>query len=131
MSNRLKPCAGRDSAAVEALGNERPGSINGYGCVDRHATFTINADRGTTPASIACPYAGCDKRARSMFYRLPDDFRPAFVVGEWYRPSASWARRQGPAMVQHVRAGGLVIRNLLPATGMRFKVGEWAPDDNG
>ena len=88
------------------------GRENVYTCQDcgRHTT-TIDRDAGVTPFMIGCPF--CDGDAYSAFY--PKGPRPAHVpppTHEWYRPSL-WQRLWlDRAMREHVRLGGLVLREI-------------------
>lgn len=89
---------------------EQAGLINVYAC-GKHATWTRNADEGTTPFIIRCP--ACGAEAQSQFYRVPQD---APVSHEWYRPS----NLQGlsPGEREHVQRGGLLLRQINPIPGV-------------
>lgn len=118
---------------------ERPGMINAYSCPRcLDLTVTVVIDWGTTPFILGCRVTeGCDGDARSMFYRCSPQAIGRLTHG-WYRPDDT-----GPGMkhevdriremmlargaseddvecvvgqtVDHVEAGGLLIRRLTPA----------------
>ncbi len=88
------------------------GSINTWTCATcGHETVAVHAADGTTPMSIPCTADNCDRPARTAGYREPARhiLRRTKVTHEWYHPTEKWARRDGPEMVAHVAAGGLVI----------------------
>lgn len=95
------------------------GSINGWRCPAGHVTCAVHVDEGVTPMFLACRTEGCDERATSMMYPalvLGEDGQPAPIVWEWYRPTAKQARRmdrKAPGMAEHVRRGGLAIRERV------------------
>lgn len=85
------------------------GKKNKYTC-DRcnKSIITIDSDEGTTPMLLGCRFS-CGGTMHSHWYREIEDLPPDY---EWYKPSLKWARRQGPAMLDHVRSGGLDIRKV-------------------
>lgn len=90
---------------------EPRGGVNGYACRRcAYVTITINRDEGVTPFSITCTRPGCGGPAYSMFYPPEEVIGSEAVTHEWYRPSLRWARRKGAAMLEHVKRGGLVLR---------------------
>lgn len=81
--------------------------LNGYLCRKcLQTTYTIDIVEGVTPFMIDCPACGAGV-AVSLMYRVPTGVVPTH---EFYRPSEKWARRKGPDMLDHVRRGGLVLR---------------------
>lgn len=54
-------------------------------------------------------WSGLLRRPPSTMYRGAEHLEPTH---EWYKPSIKWARRKGPAMLDHVRRGGLVLREI-------------------
>lgn len=95
------------------------GAVNAWKC-DRcgRLTVAVHIDEGVTPMFLACRASeGCEGRAISVGYPPPPV--PEHVLKrlafEWYRPSDRWARRQSPAMAEHIARGGLVIRELTDA----------------
>lgn len=95
------------------------GALNAWTCSTCGGlTVAVHVDEGVTPMFLACRAAlGCVGRSVSSGY--PSGSVPPHVLGalawEWYRPSERWARRQGPEMLNHVRRGGLAIRELTDA----------------
>lgn len=94
--------------------SEQAGLVNAYMCPAGHTTWTRNADEGTTPFIIGCP--DCDQRARSQFYRVPQQGQP--ISHEWYRPTKRRTRRLSPDERQHVELGGLLLRSVEPSSGV-------------
>ena len=95
---------------------EPAGAKNIYLCDHcGYEIVTVNVDEGTTPMLIACqvktgsPEVRCHGTMCSVWYRVSQDTRPTH---EWYQPSPKWARRKGEAMLDHVRRGGLVLREI-------------------
>lgn len=91
----------------------KPGDRNAYVC-ERcgEAMITVDRDEGTTPMMLFCRFGGCSGMMKSMMYRLPPDLADREPTHEWYKPSLKWARRQGPAMLDHVQRGGLALREI-------------------
>lgn len=119
MSNRRKlPCdkADRDRlilapsvrAHVERLGGLNGGTRrNSYTCEACSGTYvTVDIDPGVTPMFMRC-YAteGCEGTAHSTMYTGVPANDPTL---EWYRPET--IKGQNPAMVDHLRQGGLAHR---------------------
>jgi len=74
-------------------------------------TITVDTDEGTTPFMIGCKATpGCDGTAQSMFYRLPHELQQRAATHEWYRPTATEAKRLKNGTKEHVRLGGLLLR---------------------
>lgn len=92
---------------------EQAGMINAYRCGAGHGTLTRNADSGTTPFLIRCPFPECDRESRSQFYRVPQDTDASH---EWYRPTS--ARGLTPGERDHVERGGLLLRQVKPIPGV-------------
>lgn len=95
------------------------GEINGWVCKDcGEVTYAVHVDEGVTPMFLGCcASATCNGQGVSLMYPSPPapDYVIAAVRWEWYRPSLQWARRKGPAMLDHVRRGGLAFRGLTNA----------------
>lgn len=112
---------------------EAKGAINVYICNRHgHPTVTRNADTGTTPYMIACP--ACRElgirplsannllsglEAYSSHYRCPQDLEASH---EWYRPES--VEDLDVATAEHVRAGGLLLRERDPENRMTQNEGE-------
>lgn len=92
---------------------EQAGMVNAYLCGSGHATWTRNADDGTTPFIIRCP-ADCGREAKSRFYRVQQNDVP--VSHEWYRPADLSGLSVGKR--DHVRRGGLLLRQVAPIPGV-------------
>jgi hypothetical protein len=88
------------------------GKKNVYSCTEcGYQTITIDKDDGTTPFMIQCrnPFK-CTGWSRSNFYRVDQDLPPTH---EWYRPDEQEiAQLTKPAVIDHVRMGGLLIREI-------------------
>lgn len=89
-----------------------PGDINGYYCpLCRQLTVTIHADQGVTPMMLGCRSTpGCHGRAVSTGYRTAPGM-PA-PTHEWYRPAGRELRKLDSGSQDHVRDGGLMLREL-------------------
>jgi hypothetical protein len=87
------------------------GKKNIYTC-DRCFGHVVTVDlvEGTTPFTIVCRATkGCSGAMRSSMYRVFDQtMRPDF---EWYRPGDAELDGLRPATADHVRMGGLLLRN--------------------
>lgn len=91
---------------------EKANRINAYVCEKcGRSTVTVNACDGTTPFLIECRVnnVGCGGLAQSSMYRNSQELRPDW---EWYRPGELALSKMDPAIQDHVRAGGLVLRKL-------------------
>ena len=76
---------------------------------------TVDRDEGVTPFMIACRAFGCDGHMHSSMYRVFDQRIKARF--EWYRPGEPELAMMSPAMQDHVRMGGLAMREIAtPAT---------------
>lgn len=95
------------------------GRKNLYVCIERCGwrAITIDMAEGVTPALIPCENPRCTPRtdsvmrtsyAGSRFYQVPEDVGEP--THEWYAPSAAARRGLSPAELDHVRAGGLLLR---------------------
>lgn len=87
--------------------------VNGYVCRDcGETTWTVDIHQGVTPGMMLCKTTpDCNGMAMSRFYRVPPNHPTP--THEWYRPSASKARREDakyPGMLQHYEQGGLFLR---------------------
>lgn len=83
-------------------------TINQYICpVCGGVITTINRDEGTTPFYLSCrALPGCSGRMFSQLYQVDQTLTPTH---EWYKP----AKIKGtPEMRQHLKAGGLLIREI-------------------
>lgn len=99
-------------------------SENAYVCQQedcKRYVITCDADRGVTPMFIGCRtkdgvLTGCKGPMISMGYPptkdKPQHLGPATL--EWYRPEASPLGffDEHPAMEEHIRRGGLVLRPI-------------------
>lgn len=77
-----------------------------------HETVTIDRDDGTTPMMIACRHEGCDKTAKSRFYRVNQSLVPTH---EWYKPTERYIRklkRGNSPLYDHCVNGGLLLREI-------------------
>jgi hypothetical protein len=89
---------------------------NAYKCSDCHKVIvTIDVDRGTTPAMLACRRTeGCEGLMMSAGY--PSTPFPAHLESlphyEWYRPESDVLGRfdKSSEAHQHVIMGGLILR---------------------
>lgn len=105
------------------------GRINGWIC--DHCglpTYAVHVDHGVTPMLLACRASGrlndCPGMAVSMGYPAPKP--PADVVHntlwEWYRPAEIELAKMSTGMQDHVRNGGLAIREITEAGRKAFVV---------
>jgi hypothetical protein len=92
--------------------SEAAGKINNYVCRECSGRIvTVNRDDGTTPFRLLCRVRyGCMGLMQSTFYRCDQSEPPTH---EWFKPSLKWARRKGPDMLQHVKMGGLALRDVV------------------
>lgn len=119
MSNRRKlPRIPRDrdklvlsprvQAHVDKMAGLNGGTCrNSYVCKACGGRFvTVDIDPGVTPMFMRC-YAteGCEGTAHSTMY---SDVPAADPTLEWYRPEST--KGENPAMVDHLRQGGLAHR---------------------
>lgn len=121
MSNRRKLPRDRDrlvlaphvQAYVDQLDSHDDGQRrNSYSCTTCGGTFvTVDIDPGVTPMYMRC-YAtdGCNGNAQSAGYRFAPAVDPTL---EWYRPETT--KGESPAMVDHLRQGGLAHRPAATA----------------
>lgn len=85
---------------------------NSYICKTCGGVYvTVDIDPGVTPMFMRC-YAteGCEGEAHSTMYSGAPAIDPTL---EWYRPETT--KGQNPAMVDHLRQGGLVHRAAATA----------------
>lgn len=91
-----------------------PPKINAYRCPDcGKDTVTRDIHEGTTPSMMMCMATpGCQGKAQSRWYRVPDGLVP---IWEWFRPTymlALRAEKKHPGMLNHARNGGLFARKI-------------------
>lgn len=94
-------------------GEESPykGKKNIYACLEGHQTVTVDKDSGVTPMFLICPEPGCGQRATSVMYQCDQSLTPS---REWYIPEGKeLAKLKGPVL-EHVRAGGMLLRKIEP-----------------
>lgn len=96
---------------------------NGYQCKScGKVTVTVDVHPGVTPAFLDCRRtAGCSGMAVSSFY--PSGPRPANLpepAWEWFRPSSPVLARQTAAAREHVRKGGLLLRERTEAPATAY-----------
>lgn len=93
---------------------EVKGAKNTYHC-GRCQTWivTINVDDGVTPFTVLCESCCVQGRFGSMYSSLyrKTDLEPTH---EWYRPTKGQLRKLKASlpMMQHVAAGGLILREI-------------------
>ena len=90
------------------------GKINIYHCQTCACdTVTIDIDAGVTPFMLDCKKTeGCPGPAYYSFYTVPDPApKPEW---EWFEPRGDELKKLHPAMLEHVKAGGLDLRRRLP-----------------
>lgn len=87
------------------------GRKNVYTCRDCGGQIvTVDSDDGVTPFGLLCRMGGtCLGIMRSSCYQVDQTLAPTH---EWFRPSLKNARRKGPAMLDHVKQGGLDLRPI-------------------
>lgn len=89
------------------------GKINVYFCTKcLRPNITRDKDDGTTPMFTICFEDNCDGQATSSMYEVNQSLHPSH---EWYSPDA--AERddiRNPATLDHVRQGGLLLREIRP-----------------
>lgn len=93
----------------EAVDNEPRRKKNAYTCtVCKGRIVTEDVVEGVTPFMLACKVTAlCQGSMQSHFYDIDQGEVATF---EWYRPSLRSAAKQGQAMYEHVKRGGLDIR---------------------
>ena len=94
---------------------------NAYICKQcRKVTLLVHVDLGVTPMFIPCTSHGCNGVAISFMYRLP----PPLLVSlnnellpshEWYKPSEIEFNMLDKSQQDHVKNGGLLIRERTKA----------------
>lgn len=97
------------------------GAVNGWRCSACQAvTYCVHVDQGVTPMFLGCRRDGCLGTGTSLMYPPPPV--PAHVLNdvawEWYKPSKKQLKRfdrKNPAMAEHIRLGGLALRELTDA----------------
>ena len=92
------------------------GKKNGYTCQKCNGQIvTIDIDDGVTPFAIACRATkDCDGLMYSAFYSIPQ-FLPAQY--EWFKPKS--LKGYGREMKEHIRKGGLDMREIQPTAARR------------
>lgn len=100
--------------ADQTEGTPGPGAINGYNCTTCHkVTLVIHRDAGVTPMFLACTNPECNGTGESLMYPNQDAIPPRIrekVRWEWYRPSKKEFKKLSSEMQDHVKRGGLVLR---------------------
>lgn len=100
---------------------ERQHAINVYRCRKCGGEIvTVNLDAGCTPMFLRCranPLAECDGTMCSQMYAVPQDLIPTHG---WHSPQGKERERLDPAMQDHVKQGGLMIRKLDNLERERF-----------
>lgn len=80
-----------------------------YTCQHMHTTVTIRRGKGTVPFQINCRAAGCGQP--SFAAPESEDDKGLTPTYEWYVPLHP-ERYVYPQMREHVRSGGLVLRQI-------------------
>lgn len=105
------------------------GEKNAYFCDDCHGYIvTVDRDEGVTPMFLACRVKGeptdpendCEGTSRSMMYPgepWPEEDGlghpiPTEPTWEWYTPEAEEILTLDVESVDHVRKGGLLLRQI-------------------
>jgi len=96
---------------------ENKGAKNRYDCQTcGRSIITINADEGVTPFAISCrATTGCAGLMYSAMYLIPQTLLAEF---EWFKPTKlkryilSLSKRYDRHMKEHIRKGGLVLREI-------------------
>ena len=86
------------------------GKENTYTC-DTCGQFmvTVHVDDGVTPMLLRCRVSGCKGMGHSAWYRgRPEGAgEPRW---EWFKPTERAIKRMTPEMQDHIRSGGLDLR---------------------
>lgn len=99
-------------ALAAAETGERVGEVNQYECQDPECTrvvTTVNRAAGVTPMFITC--AKCRGPMQSKWYDVDQALAPTH---EWYRPTPDELAGKSLAQIDHVRDGGLLLREVMP-----------------
>lgn len=87
--------------------------LNLYVCMEcRKSICTIDRDEGVTPMFLNCRATpGCRGTMHSAGYpeEMPEYSLPTW---EWYRPDEKVILRMTPEMQEHIRSGGLDLRQV-------------------
>lgn len=86
------------------------GRRNRYRCQCGWTVTTIDRAHGVTPFMIRCEQCG-KFTAYSSFYRLPPKDREE-ATQEWIKPNPEQMPLLGPAVLDHVERGGLILRPI-------------------
>lgn len=73
--------------------------------------ITIDRDSGVTPFMIRCRESGCIGTAQSLLYRVG---LTVPCSHEWYRPDVAEFKTLDRNTQEHVRQGGLLLREIPP-----------------
>ena len=101
---------------------------NAYICKKcRTVTLIVHIDEGVTPMFIGCTKTGCSGMAISFMYRVPPpllvsfngDFLPSH---EWYKPSKIEASILSEGEQDHIKKGGLIMRERTVAKPFMQKI---------
>lgn len=110
----IDPSSDDRPGADKVEGKPGPGAVNGYQCPECDMyTLVIHKDRGVTPMFLACRVTkDCPGTAVSLGY--PPGTPPPGIMRavrwEWFRPDKKAFNKLTPEMQDHVRRGGLVLR---------------------
>ena len=131
MNNSMKKRSKRD--AVKRI-NSMVNSVreiekrNAYICKEcRTVTLIVHIVEGVTPMFIGCTKTGCSGMAISFMYRIP----PPLLVSlsgdllpshEWYKPSDTEASTLSEGEQDHVKKGGLIMRERTDAKPFMVKI---------
>lgn len=87
---------------------------NAYTCSECGFTFvTVHVDDGVTPFGILCRAANdCQGMATSHFYKLSPSVLAIEPTFEWYKPTENDPKMEDPAVREHVRQGGVMLRSI-------------------
>ena len=89
--------------------------LNIYDCQkEGHETVTIDRDKGVTPFMIGCPVKDCGGFSHSRFYTVSDDEVPTH---EWYIPDQLEKESLSSPTLEHVKKGGLLLREISAECG--------------
>ena len=101
---------------------------NAYICKEcRTVTLIVHIVEGVTPMFIGCTKPGCSGKAISFMYKVPppllvsfnDDFIPSH---EWYKPSEIEASMLSDGQQEHIKKGGLIMRERTDAKPLMQKI---------
>jgi hypothetical protein len=91
-----------------------PGARNAYRCKEcGRYSVTVHVDQGVTPLFLRCLREGCEGQSVSAMYP-PEPWPKGLgeATHEWYRPDAKQMKKLTPGELQHVKQGGLLLREI-------------------